>query len=39
VDDEQITVMAFPVEATAMEFVLPMLKAGWISEAVPYPVP
>ena len=36
VDEDQITVMAFPAEATALEFVLPMLKAGRISEAVPY---
>ena len=36
VDDKDITVMAFPAEATALDFVLPMLKAGKIAEAVPY---
>ena len=36
VDDAEITVMAFPAEATALEFVLPMLKSGRIAEAVPY---
>ena len=36
VDDKEITVMAFPAEATALEFVLPMLKSGRIAEAVPY---
>ena len=36
VDDKEITVMAFPAEATALDFVLPMLKAGKIAEAVPY---
>ena len=36
VDEDQITVMAFPAEATALELVLPMLKAGRIAEAVPY---
>ena len=36
VDDEQITVMAFPAEATALEFVLPMLRAGRFTEAVPF---
>jgi tetratricopeptide (TPR) repeat protein len=36
VDDEDITVMAFPAESSALDFVLPMLKAGKIAEAVPY---
>lgn len=36
VDDKEITVMAFPAETTALDFVLPMLKAGKIAEAVPY---
>jgi tetratricopeptide (TPR) repeat protein len=36
VDDQEITVMAFPAETTALDFVLPMLKAGKIAEAVPY---
>ncbi len=36
VDDKDITVMAFPAEATALDFVLPMLQAGKIAEAVPY---
>ena len=36
VDDKEITVMAFPAEASALDFVLPMLKAGKIAEAVPY---
>jgi len=36
VDDQDITVMAFPAEASALDFVLPMLKAGKIAEAVPY---
>lgn len=36
VDDKEVTVMAFPAEATALDFVLPMLKSGKIAEAVPY---
>jgi len=36
VDDQDITVMAFPAEASALDFVMPMLKAGEIAEAVPY---
>lgn len=36
VDDQEITVMAFPAEATALDFVMPMLKSGKIAEAVPY---
>jgi len=36
VDDSEITVMSFPAEATALDYVLPMLHAGKISEAVPY---
>ena len=36
VDDKDITVLAFPAEASALDFVLPMLKAGKIAEAVPY---
>ena len=36
VDDQEITVMAFPAEASALDFVMPMLKAGKIAEAVPY---
>lgn len=34
--DSEITVMSFPAEATALDYVLPMLKAGKISESVPY---
>lgn len=36
VDDSDITVMAFPAEATALDFVLPMLHAGKVAEAIPY---
>jgi len=36
VDDREITVMSFPAEATALDYVLPMLQAGKIAEAVPY---
>ena len=36
VDDQEVTVMAFPAESSALDFVLPMLKAGKIAEAVPY---
>jgi tetratricopeptide (TPR) repeat protein len=36
VDDAEITVMAFPAEASALDFVMPMLQAGKIAEAVPY---
>ena len=36
VDDMEITVMTFPAEASALDFVLPMLKAGKTAEAVPY---
>ena len=36
VDDQDINVMAFPAEASALDFVMPMLKAGKIAEAVPY---
>ena len=36
VDDSEISVMAFSAEASALDFVLPMLKAGKIAEAVPY---
>ena len=36
VGDQEITVMAFPAEASALDFVMPMLKAGKIAEAVPY---
>lgn len=36
VDDKEITVMAFPAETSALDFVLPMLKAGKIAEAIPY---
>lgn len=36
VDDKQITVMAFPAEASALDFVMPMLKAGKLQEALPY---
>lgn len=36
VDDEEITVMAFPAESSALDFVLPMLRAGKIKEGVPY---
>ena len=36
VDVQDITVMAFPAEASALDFVLPMLKAGKIAEALPY---
>ena len=36
VDDSDINVMSFPAEATALDYVLPMLHAGKIAEAVPY---
>jgi hypothetical protein len=36
VDDQEISVMAFAAEASALDFILPMLKAGRIAEAVPY---
>ena len=36
VDDRDITVMAFPAEASALDFVMPMLKAGKLDEALPY---
>ena len=36
VDDEEITVMAFPATASALDFVMPMLRSGRIAEAVPY---
>ncbi|MBE0548535.1 MAG: tetratricopeptide repeat protein [Rubrivivax sp.] len=36
VDDKDITVMAFPAEASALDFVMPMLKAGKLTEALPY---
>jgi len=36
VDDQEVTVMAFPAESSALDFVLPILKAGKIAEAVPY---
>jgi tetratricopeptide (TPR) repeat protein len=36
VDDSEITVMSFSAEATALDYVLPMLQAGKIAEAVPY---
>ena len=36
VDDSEITVMSFPAEATALDYVLPMLHAGKIAESVPY---
>ena len=36
VDVSEITVMSFPAEATALDYVLPMLQAGKISESVPY---
>jgi tetratricopeptide (TPR) repeat protein len=36
VDDQDITVMAFPAETSALDFVMPMLKVGKIAEAVPY---
>jgi Flp pilus assembly protein TadD len=36
VDDREITVMAFPAEASALDFVMPMLQSGRIAEAVPY---
>lgn len=36
VDDRDITVIAFEAEATALDFVMPMLREGKISEAVPY---
>ena len=36
IDDQEITVMAFPAETSALDFVMPMLKAGKIAEAVPY---
>ena len=36
VDDGEITVMSFPAESSALDFVLPMLRAGKIAEGVPY---
>ena len=36
VDDAEITVMAFPATASALDFVMPMLRSGRIAEAVPY---
>ena len=36
VDDKDITVMAFPAESSALDFIMPMLKSGKIAEAVPY---
>jgi tetratricopeptide (TPR) repeat protein len=36
VDSEDITVMAFPATASALDFVMPMLRSGRIAEAVPY---
>lgn len=36
VDDNDITVLSFPAEATALDYILPMLSAGKIAEAVPY---
>jgi tetratricopeptide (TPR) repeat protein len=36
VDDQEITVMAFPAEASALDFVMPMLRAGKIAEAIPF---
>ena len=36
VDDQEISVMAFAAETSALDFILPMLKAGRIAEAVPY---
>lgn len=36
VDDKDITVMAFLAESNALDFVLPMLKAGKMDEALPY---
>lgn len=35
-DDKNITVMAFPAEASALDYVMPMLRAGKIADAVPY---
>jgi tetratricopeptide (TPR) repeat protein len=36
VDDKDITVLSFPAEASALDFVMPMLKAGKLREALPY---
>lgn len=36
VDDTDITVLSFPAEASALDFVMPMLKAGKLQEALPY---
>jgi tetratricopeptide (TPR) repeat protein len=36
VDDDEITVMAFPAEASALDYVMPMLKAGKLAESLPY---
>ena len=36
VNDKEITVMAFPAEASALDFVQPMLQSGRIAEALPY---
>jgi len=36
VDDNDITVLSFPAEATALDYVLPMLNSGKIAETIPY---
>lgn len=36
VDDDEITVVTFPAAASALDYVMPMLRSGRIAEAVPY---
>lgn len=36
VDDKEISVMSFSAEATALDFVLPILQVGKLEEALPY---
>lgn len=36
VGEDEITVRAFPAEASALDFVMPMLRSGRLDEALPY---
>lgn len=36
VDEDEITVRAFPAEASALDFVMPMLRSGRLDDALPY---
>lgn len=36
VTDDDVIVMSFPQESTALDFILPMLNSGKISQAIPY---